>query len=114
MAPLFDGKVFGVMFKRLLTSTSVRLIVVLLFFGVCTGLTWSDTTHSDQYSHIEKLNGGAFDLEERGSKDLCPAITAAETSLNYLPVVTSLRIHDQYLLSPVLSFVPTVSRAPPV
>ena len=114
MTPPFGGKVFGVMSKRLLTSISVRMIVLLLFFGVCAGLTWSDSTHSDRYSHIEKLNGDYFDIEERVAKDFCPATTDKVASLLYLPLEISLSIHDHYLLQSALSFVPTVSRAPPV
>ena len=102
------------MFKRLLTSASIRLIVLLLFFGVSAGLTWSDTTHSDRYSHIEKLSGVSFDLEERGVKSLCPAIIDTKPSLHYLPLITSLCTFDQIYLLPPVTFVPTVGRAPPV
>lgn len=91
----------------------MRLIVMLLFFGVSAGLTWSSTTHSDRYSHIEKLNNASFDIEERAAKVLCPAIVDAEASLHYLPLVTSLSIHDHHLQHSVSAFVPTVSRAPP-
>ncbi len=101
------------MFKRLLTSTSVRLIVILLFFGVCAGLTWSDTVHSDRYTHIEKRTDGSFDLEERVVKALCPAITDAEPSLHYAPLVTSRCACEQDRPHPVVSFIPTSSRAPP-
>jgi len=120
MAPSYDGEVMGLMLKRLLTSTGVRLLVLLLFFGVCAGLTWSDTargdhySHSHRYSHIEKLDRGSFDVEERIVKQLCPAITDAPPSLHYLPHLSALTIPERYLLQVDLPSVPSGSRAPPL
>lgn len=102
------------MFKGMLTSTSLRLIVLLVFFGVCTGLTWSDTTHSDRYSHIEKVDATHFDAEGRAVKDLCPATTVAAVFFRYSPLVTPLSVDEINFRQSQFLFIPTVGRAPPV
>lgn len=101
------------MFKGMLTSTSLRLIVLLVFFGVCTGLTWTETTHSDCSSHIEKTDVAHFDGEERIVKDLCPATTVAAVILWYSPLVTPLSVAEHTFQQSQFLFIPTVGRAPP-
>lgn len=101
------------MFKGMTTSTSLRLIVLLVFFGVCTGLTWSDTTHSDRYSHIEKVAATHFDAEERAGGDICPATTVAAAILRYTPLVTPLSVDEINFQQSEFPFIPPVGRAPP-
>ena len=102
------------MFKRMFRSTSLRLIVLLVFFGVCTGLTWSDTTHSDRYSHVEKVDATHFDAEGRAVKDLCPATTVASVIFRYSPLAAPLSVDEIDFQQSPFPFIPTVGRAPPV
>lgn len=101
------------MFKVMLTSTSMRLIVLLVFFGVCTGFTWSDTTHSDYSSHIEKTVSAHFDGEERVVKELCP-VTMVATGIHLSsPLVTSQSVDEYNFQHSQFLFIPTEGRAPP-
>ena len=102
------------MFKGLLTSTSMRLIVLLVFIGVCTGFAWSDTIHSDRSSHIEKTVATHLDGEERAVKDLCPATTVAAGLLRYSPVGTPLSVDEKNFQQSQFLFILSVGRAPPV
>ena len=101
------------MSKGMLTSTGMRLIVLLVFFGVCTGLTWYDTTHSDCSSHIETSDAAHIDGEELVVKDLFPATVVAAAVFHYSPFVSPLAANQRNLSQSQFLLVSAIGRAPP-